>query len=88
MGPLRASDGDLFYKARRKLYPDDADVPEPTEGTLERIITARDTTIGDLQKLIWEVYDDIPRRNDAVPAVTYEHITDFYFRRASHGGRR
>ena len=88
LGPLKATDGDLFYNERRGLYPDEAAVPPPTDGTLERIIKARDTTIGDLQKLIWEVYDDIPRRNDAVPEVTYEHITDFYFRRASHGGRR
>ncbi|WP_250031072.1 hypothetical protein [Paractinoplanes maris] len=87
LGLLKGADGDLFYHKRRLLHPDDADVPAPADGTLERIIKARDTTIGDLQKLIWEVYDDLRRRNDAVPEVTYDHITDYYFR-VAHGGRK
>jgi hypothetical protein len=80
LGLLNQKDGDLFYEARRSLHPTDAPIPPVADGVLEKIVGERGFTVGDLQRLLYGVYEDIQNRSVSVPEVTYAYITDYFFR--------
>jgi hypothetical protein len=84
---LRPTDGDVFYTKRRGLYPTDADIVEPIDGLLQGLLGIRAMSIGELQRLLYEVYSEVP---DLKPpaSVTYEIITEHYIRKTNFGGQR
>lgn len=85
---LRPGDGDEFYRRRRELHPADADVPEPSPDLLPRLVSLRPISIGELQHLLYDLYQELLYIEPDVRAVTFEMITAFYFRKTALGAGR
>ncbi|MDG4821727.1 hypothetical protein O7635_07655 [Asanoa sp. WMMD1127] len=64
LGPLNETDGDLFLVHRLTRHrdegggwPDGAEPPNPATGKLEKLVSERPMSIGELQLLLHEIYD-------------------------------
>jgi len=94
VGPLRERDGWLFAQARQEHHPiADEMFPRVSEKTMQRVTDGWETSVGQLQALLFGVYRE--RSNRPGPEitvtsdeVTYADITSYHFRltrnRAGH----
>ncbi|WP_127507284.1 hypothetical protein [Actinoplanes solisilvae] len=80
--PLTPGDALLFVEDRLGRAGPGA-VPPLEAGTIERVVNARETTVADLQRLLHDVYEYMHNRETSRSEITYDNITDYYFRRAS-----
>lgn len=85
VGPLAKQDGWLFAEARQEYHPNARTFRKVSEITMQRVTNGWSTSIGQLQALLSGVYRELNRllgpEGMAVSGeVTYEEITDYWFR--------
>lgn len=86
VGPLAGDDAWAFVRSRLGEHPEGL-FPTLSEETVRLVVQARRFSVGELQNLLYTLYAEINQQQrsalaPAAPELTYNDITDFYFRRA------
>lgn len=80
VGILETRDGYVFSEERLRHHGDGR-MPRVSEKTMNKLQDYKPSlTIGQLQRLLFGVYEDLLGRDTPVTEVTLEHITEYFFR--------
>jgi hypothetical protein len=85
VGLLDDGHGEVFVRDRFRRSADTASLPRLEPSTLERMTTPRRISIHELQTLLFEVYEEVLALQPPPSEVTWEYISDFYWRTADRG---
>lgn len=85
VGPLRERDGWLFAEARQEYHPNVTTFRKVSEATMRRVTDGWNTSIGQLQALLFGVYRELnnllgPEGMVVSDEVTYSEITNYWFK--------
>ncbi|MEU8238101.1 hypothetical protein AB0C07_07650 [Actinoplanes missouriensis] len=86
LGTLRPEDGEKFYNKRRERHASDRSIAEATPEDLRWLVTVKPTSVGELQQLLYGLYDDVRRRRSPAQQLTRDVIAEFYISRTRFGG--
>jgi hypothetical protein len=87
VGPLGDGHGWHFCDSRMAGSGVRDNVPAIREETLTRVTGLRDVSIGELQGLLYGVYDEVLRWEKPPPEVIWDDLMNFYFRQANRRNR-
>lgn len=88
LSTLRPDDAAKFFKARRELHTSDQAIAEATPDDLGWFTNAKPTSVGELQQLLYELYDDVRRRQPPVTQLTRDMIAQFFISKTTFGGEQ
>lgn len=80
VGPLEPEHGWTFVASRMATSGLVDKVPPLSETTLRRMTTERPISIGELQRLLYELYDEVLDQEPHPAEVTWDDVTSFYYR--------
>jgi hypothetical protein len=88
VGSLIREDAGRFATDRLGRSQSGRSLPPVTADTLDLVTEKRPMSIGELQTLLYGLYEELRHRPDLTNEVTYQYITDYYFRKARLLGNR
>ncbi|MEU4561839.1 hypothetical protein AB0F72_25935 [Actinoplanes sp. NPDC023936] len=86
LGVLRPEDGEKFFNQRRDRHASDRSIAEAAPEVLRWLVTVKPTSVGELQQVLYGLYDDVLRRRSPAQQLTRDLIADFYISRTRFGG--
>lgn len=88
VGSLTKQDAGRFAHDRLRRSPTGPALPPVTADTLDRVTEKRPMSIGELQTLLYGLYEELRLEPDLTEEVTYQYISEFYLRKARLLGNR
>ncbi|GAB3139387.1 hypothetical protein GCM10027290_08490 [Micromonospora sonneratiae] len=88
VGSLTKRDAGRFADDRLRRSPHGPKLPPVKPDTLDLVTEKRPMSIGELQTLLYGLYEELRREPGLTDEVTYQYISEFYLRKAKLLGNR